>query len=306
MNENAKKRTPHYWRNILLFALVASLVGYLFLQYGAYPYLLAKAHAHPPHQPICCETPADYDLDFEEVSLKTADGLTLTGWYVPSKNGAALLLLHGIGSTRVMMLDLGDGLAQAGYGVLLLDLRGHGTSEGDVVPFGGPEAEDVHAAVAYLQTRPEVDPNKIGALGWSLGAQVAIMGATGNSDLKAVVADGPGATALADWPPPETLDELLYAPFDLMYYQFLPHQTGVDDPQALVDVLPLMGERPLLLISSGDEIEQHRLEYFMEYATEPKELWLISEAGHIGGWKVDSEAYEARVIQFFEQALNQP
>ncbi len=306
MNQNSKKRSPHYWRNILLFFLAASLVGFLFLQYGAYPYLLAKAHSHPPHQPLCCKTPADYGLDFEEVSFETADGLTLQGWYVPSENGAAVLLMHGIGSTRVMMLGLGDGLAQAGYGVLLLDLRGHGTSEGDVVPFGGPEAEDVYAAVAYLQTRPEVDPDRIGALGWSLGAQVAIMGATDDSALKAVVADGPGATALVDWPPPETLDEWLYAPFDLMYYQFLPYHSGVEDPLALVDVLPLMGERPLLLISSGDEIEQHRLEYFMEYTTESTELWLIPEAGHIGGWKVDPEAYEARVIRFFERALIQP
>lgn len=303
MNENSKTRSPHYWRNILLFFLASALVGFLFLQYGAYPYLLAKAHTRPHHQPICCETPADYDLDFEEVAFETADGLTLQGWYVPSKNGAAVLMMHGIGATRVMMLGVGAGLAQAGYGILLLDLRGHGTSQGDVVSFGGPEAEDVYAAVAYLQTRPEVDPDRIGALGWSLGAQVAIMGAMGDSDLKAVVADGPGATALADWPPPETLDEWLYAPFDLMYYQFLPYYSGVDDPLALVDALPLMAERPLLLISSGDAIEQHRLEYFMEYATESTELWLIPEAGHIGGWKADPEAYETRVIQFFNQAL---
>lgn len=306
MNQIPAKRPPHYWRNILLFTLAVSLVGFLFLQYGAYPYLLAKAHAHPGRQPLCCKTPADYDLDFEEVSIETADGLTLEGWYVPSENEAALLLLHGIGANRVMMLGLGAGLARAGYGVLLLDLRGHGTSEGDVLPFGGPEAEDVNAAVAYLQTRPEIAPDRIGALGWSLGAQVAIMGATADSDLKAVVADGPGATALADWPPPETLDEWLYAPFDFMYYQFLPYHTGVTDPLALVDALPLMGERPLLLISSGEEIEQHRLEYFMEYATEPKELWVIPEAGHIAGWKVGPEAYEARVVRFFEQALTVP
>jgi len=303
MNQISKKRPPHYWRNILFFALVASLVGFLFLQYVAHPYLLARAHAHPHRQPLCCQTPADYDLDFEEVSFKTADGLTLDGWYVPSENGAAVMLLHGIGSTRVMMLGLGAGLAKGGYGVLLLDLRAHGTSEGDLLSFGGPEADDVHAAVAYLQSRPDVNPDHIGAVGWSLGAQVAILGAASDSDLKAVVADGPGATTFADWPPPESLDEWLYVPYDFMYYQFLPSHTGVDEPVALVEALPLMGERPLLLISGGEEIEQHRLEYFLDHATEPKELWIIPEAGHIGGWGTDSEAYEARVIRFFDQAL---
>jgi hypothetical protein len=123
--------------------------------------------------------------------------------------------------------------------------------------------------------------------------------------VKAVVADGPGATTLSDWPPLETLDEWWYVPFDFMYYQFLPYQTGVTEPLALVDALPMLGERPLLLISSGDAIEKHRLAYFLDYATEPKALLVFAEAGHIGSWREAPDVYEATVINFFDDALLQ-
>ncbi|MBE2219915.1 MAG: alpha/beta fold hydrolase [Anaerolineae bacterium] len=302
-----KKSSPkNYWRNILLFLLAALFIGYLCLQLIAYPYLTASAHTHPSRQSPCCETPADFGLDYEEVTFETANGLTLHGWYIPGENEAAVMLLHGINGNRLSMLGLAKGLAEAGYGVLLFDLRGHGDSDGDIVPYGGPEAEDVVAAAAYLQARPDVDPERIGALGWSLGAQVVIMGAAQDENVKAVVADGPGATAVSDWPPPETLNEWLYVPVDFMYYQFLPMHTGVTEPLALIDVLPMLGERPLLLISSGDSFERHRMDYFLNHATDPKELLVFAESDHIGGWRDAPEVYETNVINFFDKALLQP
>jgi pimeloyl-ACP methyl ester carboxylesterase len=301
-----KERSPHFWRNILLFLVATLLIGFLFLQWVALPYLTASAHTHPTRQSPCCETPADFDHDYEEVTFETADGLALHGWYIPGENEAAVMLLHGINGNRISMLGLAKGLAEAGYGVLLFDSRAHGDSEGDFVPFGGPETEDVKAAVSFLQARPDVDPERIGALGWSLGAQIAIMGAAMEPDVNAVVADGPGATTLSDWPPPETLDEWWYVPFDFMYYQFLPYHTGVTEPLALMDALPMLGERPLLLISSGSATEKHRMEYFLDHATEPKELLVFAEAGHIGSWREEPDVYEAAIINFFDDALLQP
>jgi pimeloyl-ACP methyl ester carboxylesterase len=303
---NRKSRPKNYWRNILLFLLAALFVGFLFLQLIAYPYFIASAHTHPSRQSPCCETPVDFGLDYEDVIFETADGLTLHGWYAPGRNKAAVMLLHGLNGNRISMLGLSKSLADSGYSVLVFDSRAHGDSEGSLVSYGGPEAEDVKAAVSFLRSRPDVDPERIGALGWSLGAQVAIMGAAVEPGVKAVVADGPGATAVSDWPPPETFDEWLYVPFDFMYYQFLPLQTGVTEPLALVDALPMLGERPLLLISSGDAIEKHRMEYFLSHATEPKELLIFAEASHISGWREEPEVYETSVINFFNKTLLQP
>ena len=102
------------------------------------------------------EVPArDLGASFEDVTLTTSDGLHLQGWYVPSRNGAAVIAFAGRKGpqphTRM--------LARHGYGVLLFDRRGEGASEGDPNMFGWGGTRDIHAAVDFLQHRPDVDPS---------------------------------------------------------------------------------------------------------------------------------------------------
>ncbi len=73
---------------------------------------------------------ADLGARKRPVTLRTADGLRLRGWYVPSRNGAAVALLHGTGGNRTGVAAHARLLARRGYGVLLFDLRGHGASDG--------------------------------------------------------------------------------------------------------------------------------------------------------------------------------
>lgn len=298
------KRNRRYWRNLGLFTLLCIIVGALFLQYVGHPYYLAYGHSHPNSQPICCVTPADRGLVYEDVIFSTQDGLNLSGWYLPSSNGAAIILLHGIASNRIMMLDLAEVIANHGYGVLLMDLRAHGDSDGDIYPFGGPEAEDVRAAVAYLQqNRDDINPERIGIAGWSLGAQTAIIGAYAEPGIQAIVADGPGATAFADWPPPKTVAEWYYFPYDFVYYHFLARHTAVTNPKPLSEALAEMDARPIFFISSGLPTEQRRLEYLYAAAQEPKSFWLVPEAGHLGAFRLQPTAYEDQIITFFDKHL---
>jgi fermentation-respiration switch protein FrsA (DUF1100 family) len=297
-----KKKGWRYWRNLLLFAFFSLILSALFLQFIAHPYLTAHGHTHPQRQPVCCQTPTDMGLDYESVSFETIDGLTLHGWYIPSQNHAVIILLHGIAASRVMMLEVAVPLAEAGYGVLLFDLRVHGESEGDVLPYGGLEGEDVRAAVRFLRTRDDLDSSRIGVLGWSLGAQVALVGAAVEPEVKAVVADGPGATAFEDWPKPHTVGEWWYVPYDFVFYLVLPYQSGVRDPMSLRTAVGQIAPRPLLLISGGG-IEQHRLTHFYEAAYEPKELWVVPEAGHLGAWNTRQEEYREKIVQFFNKSL---
>ncbi len=304
MTEGNQEKKRLYWRRLLLFAVGSCLVAFLFLQYVALPYLMVKKHTHPGRMAVCCQTPADLGMEYEGVHFDTSDGLTLQGWYIPSHNEAAVILLHGIGSNRTMMLAMAEMLAEAGYGVLLFDLRAHGESDGEVVPFGGAESEDVNGAVTFLQKREDVDPKRIGVLGWSLGAQVGILGVADGADVRAIVADGPGATTFADWPMPQTVDEWLYRPFDFMYYKFLPTQSGVDAPVSLRDAVAQISPRALLLISAGGS-EAHRVTSFFEEAGEPKELWIIPEASHLGGFNARPETYREKVVGFFDRTLLQ-
>jgi pimeloyl-ACP methyl ester carboxylesterase len=300
--KHTQRKRWHYWRNLLLFGLGSCLVAALFIQFVAYPYFMAYRHTHPKRLMVCCQMPDDLGMNYEDVSFETSDGLTLQGWYIPSSNKASIILLHGIGSNRMMMLEMARILAEEGYGVLLFDLRAHGESEGEIVPFGGPEGEDVRGAVEYLQKREDVEPKQIGLLGWSLGAQVGILGAADGVEVQAIVADGPGATTFEDWPMPQTVEEWWYLPFDFMYYKFLPYQSGVKEPVSLRDAIKQIAPRSLLLISGGG-IEQHRVSSLFEVAGTPKELWVIPEVRHLGGLSARPEEYKEKVVRFFDETL---
>ncbi len=90
---------------------------------------------------------------YEDVSFTTSDGLRLEGWYVPTKNGATVIVIPGRkGPQKPARM-----LAEHGYGVLLFDRRGEGESEGDPNGLGWAGTRDVEAAIAFLRARPEVD-----------------------------------------------------------------------------------------------------------------------------------------------------
>jgi hypothetical protein len=91
----------------------------------------------------------------QEVTLHTSDGLALAGWYVPSHNRAAVLVVHGGGGSREGVAAHAAMLARHGYGVLLYDARGRGESEGRADGYGWTWGKDVAAALAYLERRPD-------------------------------------------------------------------------------------------------------------------------------------------------------
>ena len=105
----------------------------------------------------------------EDVTFTTSDGLRLEGWFIPSRNGATVIAFPGrSGPQKHTRL-----LVKHGYGVLLFDRRGEGASEGDPNTFGWVGDRDLHAAIDYLRSRRDVDPERIGAIGLSVGRRNA-------------------------------------------------------------------------------------------------------------------------------------
>ena len=119
-------------------------------------------------------TPASKGLHYESVTVTTDDGLRLAGWYLPSTNRAAVVLQHGAGSTRSDVLDEAAVLARHGFGVLMIDARGHGDSAGRAMDFGWHGDADIAAATGYLADRGDVDPRRIGVVGMSMGGEEAV------------------------------------------------------------------------------------------------------------------------------------
>lgn len=83
---------------------------------------------------------------------------------------------------------IADALTRRGIAVLRFDDRGVARSTGDYMGFtAGDAATDVEAAIAYLKTRPEIDPARIGLLGHSEGGAIAPLVAARNADVAFLV-----------------------------------------------------------------------------------------------------------------------
>lgn len=267
----------------------------------------AYALVHPGRAPIT-RTPADVGMaNYEAVSFKSPDGLTLKGWYAPTQNGAVVILVHGLGGARTDLLDDGALLAARGYGILAFDLRNSGESDGTVTTFGLLEVNDVRAAVDFVVALPGVDADRIGLMGHSMGGATAIMATARIPEIKAVVARS-AYTSIEDniGNGVESLTRLPSFPFAPLVVFFGQQQAGVDIRQVRpVDDIVTISPRPVLLVHGAlDKTIPVANSYALyEAAKAPKELYIIENAGHGMLPQAGGEEYVRRVVGFFDRYL---
>jgi pimeloyl-ACP methyl ester carboxylesterase len=237
-----------------------------------------------------------------DVRLRTADGLVLRGWYVPSTTGAAVLLVHGFGGDRSQVLPEARALAARGYGVLLYDLRAHGESDGTLTTWGVTEQRDIEAGLAFLLSRPEVVPTRIGALGFSFGAMTLAEVAARDERIRSVILEG-AYTSLAAM---TRHDERRWGWLSGSVAEWTLRHAGIDvdrvrTTRAVCGIAP----RPVLLIS-GDvdlSVPVPVAESLRAAACGPAALWLVHGAGH-GQYAARAGAELAqRVTAFFDSTL---
>lgn len=164
---------------------------------------------------------------------------------------------------------------------------------------------DLNGAADYLLTRPEVDQNRIGVLGFSLGGQITIRAVAENNSIKAIIAEDPSPAILADHPMPAgfSLRKLINYPALWMVYRLQSAASGVSAPPGVLESIGEIAPRPTLLISSGAGRGQELIRIYFNSAGKPKELWEVPETGH--GWifTVRPEAYQDKVCGFFKRWL---
>jgi pimeloyl-ACP methyl ester carboxylesterase len=291
-----------YFRNHRWWTLLfVGSIGLLLVVYGALPTIRAIEVAHPAHKPVCCKTPADFGLMYEDVSFPTEHGLTVHGWYISGKNRAVVVITHGFGGNRADTLEPAAVLARHGFGVLSIDLLAHGESEGNLLTLNG---EDVLAAVAFLKSQTDVDPTRIGVWGFSLGGLVSIQAAAQSNEIQAVAADGPFPVVTAeDMPLPENIEDWLWLPFDWVQRKALTLQS-VSAQFSTIEALRRITPRPVLLVAGIQNNGERRVlrRYYAEVG-ETVTLWEVPEAGHIGGWLARPKEYAQRITEFSEQGL---
>lgn len=293
--------TPGWWRLLTVPAVLVSAVIVLW----STGFALAATVVAPTR--LDAVTPADRGLSYQDAAFTTADGVRLSGWYVPTRNGAAVVLLHGAGSTRSAVLDHAVLLARNGYGVLLFDARGHGRSQGRAMDFGWYGDRDIAAAVTYVTTRPGVDTHRVAAVGMSMGGEQAIGAAAADIRIRAVVAEGATARTAVDkgylreeygWRGAlqQRIDQITYGIADLL--------TEAGQPIALRDAAALAAPRPMLLITAGDvATETLAAQHIRRGSPDTVQIWLAPDTGHTRALATHPGEWEQRVTGFLSAAL---
>jgi hypothetical protein len=288
------RRTDERPRRRYSRRVLVAIVAVLGVYFVVLPVGIAIVVNHKARSPVPA---ADLGVPYRDVVLTTEDGLALAGWYAPSRNGAAVIVFPGrSGPVRHARM-----LSRHGYGVLMLDRRGEGESEGDYNARGWGGEPDLEAAIDYLAARDR----RIGGLGLSVGGELLLQTAARDGRLRAVVSEGAGRQSLADqlqtpdvpkavrWLSPMTTETAA----GIILANRMP-------PDGLVDVMARIAPRPVLLISGGRGSADEELNAVYRDAGGPAVAhWEIAQAGHTGGLAAVPEEYEQRVVGFFDRAL---
>ncbi len=284
------RRRRYARRGLVAFGAVLGMLVVGSLGYGHVTTRVARAVVPPDRLGVA----------HEDVRFTTADGLELEGWYIPSRNGAAVISFPG----RKKSQEHARMLARHGYGVLLFDRRGEGASEGRPNSWGWGGDADVRAAAAYLERRADVDPGRIGAIGLSVGGELLIETAAETDDLAAVVSDGAGARSIAeDMHHDHPLIEKWTIGAAMSGARTVATAISGDHaPPADLQDLAAKVDEPLLLIAAPNSRNGETLNRGYARAAGAT-LWEIPEARHMGGIDARPREYERRVVGFFDAAL---
>ncbi|MGZ4706306.1 MAG: alpha/beta hydrolase, partial [Acidimicrobiales bacterium] len=290
-------------RRRLVGVVAIPIVLVVLVQWAIYPAATAAMHVAAPRPAI----PSGATLGLPgatDVTFPARDGVRLAAWYVPARNGAAVILLHGTGDSRLGTLEHLQMFTAAGYGVLAVDARGHGGSGGDAMDLGWWGDRDVSAAVTWLESRPDVVDGRVAAVGLSMGGEEAIGAAASDPRIRAVVAEGAlGRGSMDDsW--------LAHDVQGLIERGTLAVQTEVADlltsaprPGSLQSALVAIAPRPVLLIAGRDELRGDRA---YAAAAPAVELWELPDTAHVAGLATHPDDWTRRVTGFLDTALAGP
>ena len=254
-------------------------------------------------------TPFELNLPAEEVTFPSLHAEhQVTGWYIVHPEATATILVcPGYRGRRSDVLGMSGQLWKAGYNVLAFEYYGHGTVVGERVTLGYREMNDFLGAVAYAKQR--APQTRLGAVGYSMGASIAIMATARTPEIEALVADSGFAThrSAIEYSVRRTI-HLPFAPFDwltdfLLWLRAGYHFNQVEPLRDIGRIAP----RPVLIIHGLKDslVNPEDAKLLYAAAHEPKELWLDSNADHCGIYFEDRQRYIERVIGFLDRNLRE-
>jgi len=277
-------------------------------------WLAGPSFLHPLRRELSSDLVKEAESSFsqvgthpEEFDIRAADGVLLRGWKVHSAkpNGNWVLVFHGVADNRAGVVGQAQFLAQAGYGVVMMDARAHGVSDGAMATYGWLERNDSKSVVEALQASEH--PRHLFALGESMGAGIALQSAAVQPQVEAVVAEASFANlheasydyaGLQRYP---LLGMTLLAPgaWTMVYHGELTagFPAGEVSPEKAVAARPF----PVLLICDAEDVVlpcRHTRRIYAA-ARGPKQMWVVAGASHAAAMGYEPAEFRRRVLEFF-------
>jgi uncharacterized protein len=299
--------------------LAVATLGLAGLVFGWFPYWAARRVMYPvlyEAVPAGAEEGLEIVLSSgavpEYVVFEARDGGKLSGWFVPGPDRSEMpwpcvLLVYGYGGYKEQMAYYAEMVHEGGFATFMFDMQGSGLRRGAPVSLGHKERWDFLDAVRYARSRPDVDNERLGVLGVSMGAATALLGVEDEPSIKAVVADSSYAN-LMDMVQPG-LRTFVGSPAALLaplIVRFAETMIGIKAR----DIRPeraaaRLGNRPLLVIHGADDVltDPRSADRIYAAASGPKELWVVPNCGHARGPEVAHDEYKRRVNKFFQRTL---
>lgn len=298
-------------RSRILQFSVSGLIIFLGLIYVIISVVLSRGVTTAEREPIT-ETPEQYDVPYKNVLFQTRNEDTvLAGWHITvSKSAPTIIFVHGLGSNRSSdgATHLASRLWKNGFNSLLFDLRGHGTSDDGLVSGGYYEQNDLLGAFDFL-VQQGVPSNTIGVLGFSLGAGIAILGASKEPGIRALVADTPYANVTdlitqevaRTTPIPEWIIPVFIPGTTLAARLMYGIRIGQLTPETYVGEI----DYPIYVIHGEDDTRipfEHAVRVHQS-AHPASSLWIVPNIEHVDAFTTLPKEYTSRVTEYFRMAL---
>jgi fermentation-respiration switch protein FrsA (DUF1100 family) len=251
-------------------------------------------------------TPFEFQADYEDVELVTADGIAFGAWYFRQPGSPQTVIVSGgHKGQRQGALGISVALWRKGFNVILYSYRGMSGSDRAPITFGIKEVLELQAVIAFARKR--IPQARIGLLGYSMGAVVTLLGAAGEPGVEALVLDSPFSdlrTLLIE--NVRTGVKLPGAPFVWLAGLMLRARSGSSLADCSpISVLSSLEPRPLFFIHGGDDRitnVNHSRRLYDAYRG-PREIWIVQGAPHAGAYFADRPLYVERVAGFFARHL---
>jgi pimeloyl-ACP methyl ester carboxylesterase len=257
--------------------------------------------------------PTEFDLDYEDITFPSRnDRIPLKGWYLCSPSESrCIILIQGQGHHRnspgIRALQLGRDLVKHDYSVLLFDFRGRGESGGKRDSTGDREQWDVMGAIDHVLARG-IPLERIGLLGFSLGATVALLVVAKEPRIAAVVSDSAWLDSFVELKQVPFWRFYLPAwfafPIALMGRMFFGADFSKVRPIKVVSKIP----RPIFFIHGQQDPVisfQETQELYKASGNPEDRIWIVANTGHVASYRRQPEEYAAKVASFFRRHIGE-